>query len=182
MNKLLVTIYDIELNPEIPEISEDDSCEIYEKKYIEEDEYDSLPSIFTSKNNWPTHTNLKCLNCGCVTKRIPGFIPVSKNTKGDIIRGTNPHVCSKSCAYTQIYLLYKGNQLLFIQELVDELFDRISNCNIQVTPAPYPSVLRKYGGTMTDDEFQHEIYFNNQLVIESQYANKEWIKEESFMN
>jgi len=150
---------------------------------INYDDYDKLPTKFKSLEKWPEFCNLKCFNCGCVTKRRPLFLPVMKNIEGSFIRGSNPIVCSKNCGLFQINLRYDD---LYIRRQITELFNdlviSITGLDIDVLPADDPICLTKYGGMVTDNSYQNTLYNLNKKLIQAQYATSNLLENEEFIN
>jgi hypothetical protein len=122
---------------------------------------DKIPSHFTDIEKWPKETNLCCHSCCFTFVGPPLFVPKGINHHGDnnqLEISVEGNFCSFSCA--QIYIDEKYpphtyyakhwnicNMLRFVYSLFT------GRQVAHILPAPSKLLLRKYGGTMTEDQF-----------------------------
>ena len=119
-----------------------------------------IPSIFTSKKEWPTNTNLHCWQCNCTFDDPPAFIPnhIRETINGCIEIGVKGNMCTFNCA---------SRYILNMSNLGEEKWRYLDNLNIvyflftgihtQIKPAPEKICLKKYGGIMSDDQYWEEL-------------------------
>ena len=137
--------------------------------------YDKLPGSFKKLSKWPEKTNLQCASCGCTTNRRPFFIPLQETDNGEFLRGGNPMVCSPNCAVfmakIRITDKYKYNSTY---KMIVRLSIAMTGilCNIISMPED-PVNLEKYGGSITDGDYQKKIFNLNSDIIGMLYVNKE---------
>lgn len=136
--------------------------------------YTDVPKMYDA-TSWPSETNMPCYMCTIVTKRKPFFVPSIITSDGKINRGINQIVCSPACAMS--WILYKANdeseqrrytsyvqQLLYAmtgykEKVIEKSLDR--------------SELKKYGGTLTEHQYQREIIISSGNYIQNLYTSKQ---------
>lgn len=136
--------------------------------------YTDVPKMYDS-TSWPSETNMPCYMCTIVTKRKPFFVPSIITSDGKINRGINQIVCSPACAMS--WILYKANdeseqrrytsyvqQLLYAmtgykEKVIEKSLDR--------------SELKKYGGTLTEHQYQREIIISSGNYIQNLYSSRQ---------
>lgn len=136
--------------------------------------YTDVPKMY-DPTSWPSETNMPCYMCTIVTKRKPFFVPSIITSDGKINRGINQIVCCPACAMS--WILYKANdeseqrrytsyvqQLLYAmtgykEKVIEKSLDR--------------SELKKYGGTLTEHQYQREIIISSGNYIQNLYASKQ---------
>lgn len=141
--------------------------------------YDKIPAIFNSIANWPKTTNLLCWFCNRSFKSVPWFEPQSiepaiEQSDGKILSGADLHkskpvktlsiiphgnFCSCNCVRAHIDLhtvdmSEKINKISMLGYLY-ELFTGKSIDEIQ--PAPHPSIMIQYGGSISPQEYQEKL-------------------------
>ena len=130
--------------------------------------YDKLPAKFSRSKPWPTHSNLCCMHCGCVTGRIPLFVPkgAALDNGKELVFEVGGAVCSFTCAAAEISAetvpSMRENRLSFLRLLVDEVLGPLP---IGPTPCARsirgPSIrkdeLLRHGGRVSDQDFQKHI-------------------------
>lgn len=119
--------------------------------------FDRLPSKFFNLDSWPKQTNLVCWWCSNSFNNQPVFIPqyfppnIEKN--GIPVYG---NFCSFNCAtsFVSIDPLFKNREWEGHEML--RILYRIFNQKIikTIIPAPYPIMMMRYGGTMTESEYK----------------------------
>lgn len=133
-------------------------------------QYDDLPSNYT-KGEWPTKCNLQCANCSYSSNRIPFFIPIGR--RGDVfVRGTGPIFCSPSCACYIILQITDSSTRNRKMSLIIDLAIAMFESSDIIVPAADPFTLKKFGGTVSDLDYQNDIYSLNKHMIEKMYTNK----------
>jgi len=122
-----------------------------------EENYDTIPIKFSGLDCWVKHTNLKCWNCDFTFDTCPIFIPlhIKKLSRDTIETDVHGNFCSFACAAREI-----------VDHLDSSLFTNLIRlCNIfngsstikHITPAPRRTIMRKYGGRLSDVEFLESI-------------------------
>lgn len=135
--------------------------------------YDHLPDRFENLYTWPPNCNLHCATCGCKTKRYPFFIP-HRIEEEIFYRGTNPMNCSPSCALKLINLrcqdqYLRKHKIQMVQKLTERMTG-LTGCHIIESWDPLK--LEKYGGHITDRQYQDQIIMNNQVIMQKLYPYK----------
>jgi len=142
--------------------------DLFEQKFINkftnshEDKilYDSIPSVFTSIDDWPKETNLKCWKCHLNFTTMPIFIPkLIEKMYDKLIIYTKGCFCSFTCAMSYINL-YNSNICDKITEkqkllLLYKIFYKKNIYDIKESPCIYN--LEYYGGTYTEAEYKNAI-------------------------
>lgn len=127
-------------------------------------QFDKLPAVFSLNDKWPRSSNCQCMHCGCVTSRIPLFIPQAlrkeEGPDGSYLKyrvgGT---VCSFNCAvaevrYSESTESLRDNKLKMIWSLART----ITGKNIvSIVPAGPKSQLTRYGGQVEDFDYQERL-------------------------
>jgi hypothetical protein len=127
-------------------------------------QYDKLPDTFSLKDPWPRSSNCQCMHCGCVTNRIPLFIPQALRKEvgpeGSFLRyrvgGT---VCSFNCAvaevrYSESTESLRDNKMTMIWSLARTITGKEV---ISIVPAGPKSQLTRYGGKVEDFDYQERL-------------------------
>lgn len=163
---------------------------LWDEMYEEEEmvscqpKYDKLPAKFSRSRPWPTRSNLCCMHCGCVTARIPLFVPknvVQENgPQGkELVFGVGGAVCSFPCAVAEVcneqVASLRENRLSFLRLLVEEVLGPIPKSAtptvraLQVPPL-HKEELARHGGRISDQEFQKRILSQEVLHESLLYA------------
>jgi hypothetical protein len=136
--------------------------------------YTEVPKMY-DKLSWPKETNLPCYMCTIVTKRKPFFVPSIITSDGRINRGINQIVCSPACAMS--WILYKANdesENRRYTSYVQELLYVMTGYKVKIIEKSLDrSELKKFGGTLTDHQYQREIIISSGDYIEKLYASKQ---------
>lgn len=115
--------------------------------------YDTIPLKFTGINTWVKSTNLKCWNCDFTFNTTPVFIPlhIKKLTKDTLETDVHGNFCSFACAMRNLMDHHHNN--LFTNLI--RVCNHFNGCNNikYITPAPRRTVMRKYGGRLSDVEY-----------------------------
>jgi hypothetical protein len=72
--------------------------------------YDDIPGRFTTWEEWPEATNLKCWHCDFIPQKFPVFIPKMIEGYVNNIKSMTPfgNFCNFSCAAGYILSLYRA--------------------------------------------------------------------------
>jgi hypothetical protein len=165
---LLVTIHRIPLKELAIEEKKREFASIVSGKSTYK--YDKVPSKYT-KDQWPTRTNLHCASCFFCSTRMPFFIPVGKDGN-HFVRGANPVYCSPACAMYVVLRIDDQFTRDTKAKLVSDLVFEMTGVKGIIVPSANPYTLEKLGGTVSDRDFQNNIYTLNSIVIEKMYANR----------
>lgn len=144
--------------------------------------YDRIPMIFTGLESWPKSTNVLCWHCSRSFKTRPwpepqSIDPLSKGSVGRVIPsaqvvkipdkptkkeysiGTRGIFCSANCvvAYVEVHTkdIVERNNKISMLLLLYEIFTGIRVTYID--PAPSPTEMIQYGGSLTEPEFQKKL-------------------------
>lgn len=133
--------------------------------------YTDVPKIY-DESTWPSETNMPCYMCTIATKRKPFFVPSIITSDGKINRGMNQVVCSPACAMS--WILYKANDdsekrryTSYVQQL---LFKMTGHNERVIEQSPDRSELKKYGGNLTEHQYQREIIISSGDYMQKLYA------------
>lgn len=127
------------------------------------DIYQKLPSIFESLSTWPKSCNLRCINCGCTSKRIPLFIPISINGK---IISVGSFICSPNCGLSEINSMKctkekKMEKILMFKMVIVAILEGLgfkTDCNkFEILPAPDKTLLSHFNGSISSKNYQEKI-------------------------
>jgi len=132
-----------------------------------ENNYETIPSIFTSIADWPTTSNLHCWTCECTFTSRPVFIPkhIKNISNGDWDIATHGMFCSFSCAAR--YINDFMNESFYTN--LYKLYDIFNNKKVSyIYPSPSRYCMKKYGGHLSEGEFIEEIQkLENMIITES---------------
>jgi hypothetical protein len=139
-----------------------------------EKKYDRLPDIYCAKT-WPKRTNIHCYMCTNQTRRIPLIVPSTINADGSIYRGGNPMVCSPTCGMNWILSKARDDQEIRRYIHYFKIFIKnITGCTLDVIHRSMDKLeMNKYGGTLTQHEYEREIIAINEPYIRNQYESLE---------
>lgn len=122
--------------------------------------YDKLPAIFSATTPWPRMSNLECINCGCVTARIPCFEPMScKVVDGVQQFGVGAAACSPFCEVSYAISSsatqsQRDSKLTMIRAKTRVM---IGKSLTHIRPALPKTLLAKHGGTLDDFDYQKKL-------------------------
>jgi hypothetical protein len=118
--------------------------------------FDVLPTVFTSLDNWPDHTNLHCWTCECTFTNKPIFIPLHIKGSSNGMWDMNTHgvFCSFSCAARHIKDFMDNTLFTNLFHLYFIFYKKEVKC-IYASPRRYCT--KKYGGHMIEEEYIEEI-------------------------
>jgi hypothetical protein len=138
----------------------------------DEPTYTAIPSFY-SPDSWPIYMVQPCYSCTIITKRKPFFAPTCY-TQDKYYRGTNPVVCSPMCAVQYIYSLrISDSERKKMLSLMSGLLREMTGVVVNVIHASDDrAVLRKYGGSFTENAYQRMIIDASSDYIEMLYANR----------
>ena len=143
--------------------------DIADKKFLKEENitiskyiypnYDKIPYIFNSIDDWPCGTNLHCWSCGFTFDGKPIFVPtyIRENSHTGIEFGVKGNMCTFNCAAR--WIISNGNveDIWKHQDNLNILYFLFTGKHIQIKPAPEKTCLKKYGGDLSDEEFWEEL-------------------------
>lgn len=117
-------------------------------------------NLFPGKDEWPSTTNVHCWYCTHNFKCMPVSIPVEYTDEWWHVKGV---FCSFSCAKSYIIRNSKGDykDLMLLNSFANLCF----NQHKEITMSPPFHVLKKFGGSMTIEEFRKK--GSNGEVVES---------------
>jgi hypothetical protein len=127
---------------------------------ITELKHSPLSSIFTSKEEWPTSTTLKCWSCSCNFTSSPIFIPSvlypsSDSTKTYPDMKVYGNFCTWQCAalYINTYFLENDRWERYnMLKVLYKIMTGLTACNIP--QAPHKTIMIQYGGVYTVEQFR----------------------------
>lgn len=117
-----------------------------------------IPSCFTTLEDWPKKTNIKCWSC----HRQFEFTPVTiitnhKDVDGKRISSIEGIFSSFPCAMLYIEKNYSGERMRDITRLLYELFNIFNGVYpIYIMPMIEPYNMSYYGGNMSAEEYDKE--------------------------
>jgi hypothetical protein len=117
---------------------------------------DKIPRSFSSLEDWPHGTNLRCWQCDFTFSDRPKFVPTSvrEGPDGGIEFGVQGNMCTFNCAELWILVNLKGEERWRAQDdlrLVYFLFTGVRTAHIR--PAVPKTELRQYGGELDEETF-----------------------------
>lgn len=123
---------------------------------------DKIPREFTSIEDWPHETNLRCWSCGYTFKGCPVFVPkdVRESESGGIEFGVLGNMCSFPCAelWISIHFAAKEDQRWRAQDNLCLVYLLFTGHHVaRILPAPHKTELQKYGGDLDEDTFFQKI-------------------------
>lgn len=145
-----------------------------------EEQFDELPSSFDGLSSWPASTNLQCAHCTLKIKGRPWFEPQSIEPQSDgavgviltpqEVRGQKRRVkftaiakhsfCGPNCVAAFIanshHPMPKKLARLAMLRVVARVIEGISYA--EFTPSPPHTALKRYGGTMSDDQYRQVLH------------------------
>lgn len=135
----------------------------YEDEIVPKTIYDKIPEIFTCVEEWPKTTNISCWSCTLTFNTIPWFIPLSIEPNPAF---PHKHIippkgcfCSPNCAFVHICKTYHDvstrNDAIAMLKLLYNIITK-KTC-IDILPSPVHTVLEKYGGNVSEDNFKKRI-------------------------
>ena len=134
--------------------------------------YTDVPKVY-DESNWPSETNIPCYMCTIVTKRKPFFVPSIITSDDKINRGINQIVCSPACAMS--WILYKANdesENRRYTSYVQQLLFKMTNYKERIIEKSLDrSELKKFGGTLTEHQYQREILISSGDYMKELYAS-----------
>lgn len=129
-----------------------------------ENNYDIIPSIFTTLDKWPVSTNLHCWTCECTFTSRPVFIPlhIKSISDGSWEMSTRGVFCSFSCAARHITDFMNHLHFTHLYKLYYIFYDKKVS---YIYPSPRRYCTKKYSGHMSEGEYIEEIRkLENEIV------------------
>lgn len=122
--------------------------------------WDDLPNTFTSWEEWPDATNLKCWHCDFVPTGVPIAFPtmVDGNVHKINSMKMRGNFCNFSCAAGYIMNHYHGDEKWrLIENLKLMLYLKTGELQVEIKPMPDRTVMVSYGGTMSIVDYKELI-------------------------
>jgi len=140
-----------------------------------EQPYIPVPNSY-NEQKWPRYTNMPCYFCNCTSKRRPFFCPQKRDImNGKLIRGNSPIYCHPMCAVAHLQNM-KLDQSSYNKYIgfIKELLYVMTNIEINIIlPAEDKIVLKKFGGSKTDHEYQRELIELSKEYVAKLYTDLE---------
>lgn len=124
--------------------------------------YEQLPKVFTSLENWPLTTNLRCWNCTLNFKRTPIFAPTYIcHLSGSLKIGVCGVMCSFPCLARWLVNNHKQitNDLWEALKHAEYLYQVFNGATLttQIELAPSFTELKQFGGNISNENFSNII-------------------------
>jgi hypothetical protein len=124
--------------------------------------FDKIPSKFTTMDDWPKSTNLKCWWCHRNFKSIPVFVPINISNKGATPATeitVHGNMCHFSCASAYIDMYFSERSIKWERhEMLKILYKKMTGQLIEYIPrTPLPFRMMQYGGNDTANTFSKKI-------------------------
>jgi hypothetical protein len=119
--------------------------------------YDELQPLFTSLENWPSTTNLKCWFCNLNFTNRRVFIPryVEPNGNGVVMLATG-NFCSFHCASAYIDGMDRDlNSKIEKKSTLCYLYSIYNDCKVPhfIDPSPNKTIMKAYGGSLSEIQY-----------------------------
>ena len=119
---------------------------------------DRIPHRFTSLEEWPLRTNLRCWECDCTFDDRPKFAPtyVREAEMGGLEVGVRGNFCTFNCAelWIEVHFAGKPDLLWRAQSALCLVYFLFTGYRVsRILPAPDKTERREYGGEWTIDTF-----------------------------
>lgn len=146
-----------------------DVNKIFEPTIIEPTEnYDSIPATFTSAENWPKSTNLKCWSCARNFSTYPKFVPQNprKDAKNNDVCDVLGNFDEWGCVIDFIETEMPPDQRWDLKEsvvLFESKFSGSKKKKIKIMATPKRYLMKAYCGNhgLTEKQYQEKINQNN---------------------
>jgi hypothetical protein len=119
----------------------------------------SIPDTFTSVEEWPRHTKVKCWNCLDDFKTRPLFMP------GNSIKSVTGCFCSIPCLIREMESCNAHSdtrsQILYLIQLF------YNKTGVSLISGPTYRQLKEFGGNMTRKDMRAEIHKLQQMILDS---------------
>lgn len=122
--------------------------------------YITIPSVFVGIKSWIKKTNIYCHYCTRKFDSVPKFIPKSiEYNMDEYYIPTEGCFCTFNCCVSYIDLFYpkindninKKNMLYLLYKIYH------GNLPTLILPSPSKFLLKKYGGNLTNEEYDNNI-------------------------
>lgn len=119
--------------------------------------YDKIPRVFTSLEEWPDSTNLKCWVCNFTFDGRPKFVPTYiKETGGKLEIGVSGNMCTFNCAARWILEKYANSkeERWRLQDKLLIVYYLFNSCLVtSIEPSPSIVEHQMYGGDLEHSAF-----------------------------
>ncbi len=130
-------------------------------------EYDRIPHSVESLHDLPQKTNLPCWFCDFTFSSPPVYIPIYIRNEGEM--GLKGNFCSVSCAssYDSFFEggAYYYNIVKYAQLVLGKRFTTLPR-------SPLKTMMRKYGGLMSETEYLAILKRINEMMSEPCYSKE----------
>lgn len=138
---------------------------------IDKPTYSKVSREWSKKTDWPCRTNLNCYSCGFVTSRKLFFIPVIYSNSV-YSRGNSPLYCHPACAvWTLLHSGKNRDDVSRYMQLIQDLCTDMTGVRGGIVASPNPENLERFGGTMSDRDFQNHICEHNTQITKALYPD-----------
>lgn len=131
--------------------------------------WDKIPSTFTSLDNWPKQTNIRCWYCTLKFKSVPWFIikSITQNAGGKVMNVTG-NFCSCGCLMGFVKKNYSKREHFDIYHNVYSLYTIMTGKKkLTILESPDIYNLKFYGGSMSIEKYKEELEKVNLLNMNS---------------
>ena len=142
--------------------------------------YDKIPQTFTTVEEWPKKTNLKCWSCDRNFNTMPIFIPLTLIQSDDPKKrcgAMDPlgNFCTWGCA-AQYINLYFPSEKWEKHSFLRMLYKMVTKEHIdEIVAAPLKTEMHQYGGKLTSKKY-------SELLVDLNSAYKTAIQHNSIDN
>lgn len=126
--------------------------------------YQSIPEHFTTMQQWPRSTNLKCWECDCSFTSTPVFVPTDmyRNRKGELMFDTHGNFCTFNCAQKYIEEKFRNEPSKHDKDKFLKILHGIftGKKTDRIVPAPDKTLMQQYRGDggISYKEFRDRIF------------------------
>jgi hypothetical protein len=121
------------------------ACENIDVENTVEKTFSKIPLKFTTIDEWPKSTNIKCWWCTQSFKTVPLFIPSYIATNGDMVPEGN--ICTFNCGAAYIDVFVDAKCRWERHEMLKILHHKITGISVKhIPPSPLPFTMVQYGG------------------------------------
>lgn len=122
--------------------------------------FDEIPAVFTSIEEWPFSTNLRCWSCSFTFDGAPCFIPtfVRAGSKSKVEIGVKGNFCTFNCAARYIDDMFPpqafSSKHWRMRDNLCLVYYYFKGLKVKhIKPAPPKTELKIYGGKLKEEEF-----------------------------
>lgn len=161
----ILRLYDVTMNNLVPieDIFDQQVLEGLDTNHQPLELKETIPTIFTSLEEWKQDSTLRCWSCCLTFNEIPCFVPTSIHRNDDykIEISVEGNFCSFPCVVRYLHENYPSNltsKHWSLRNNLNLLYYYFTNKHITIIPpAPSRVELQEYGGQLTIEEFKTRI-------------------------